>query len=139
MLVRDIMTRDVQLLAPDDTLIEAARRMRDDDIGSLPVAEGDRLVGYVTDRDLVVRGLAEGFSANTHIRDVMTDQVLYCFDDEEVEEVAVNMADNQVRRLPVLSREKRLVGIVALGDLATKGEDASAEDALEGVSRPTQQ
>jgi CBS domain-containing protein len=139
MLVRDIMTRDVQLLAPHDTLLAAARRMRDDDIGSLPVAEGDRLVGYVTDRDLVVRGLAEGFSADTHIHDVMTDKVLYCFEDEEVEEVAVNMADNQVRRLPVLSREKRLVGIVALGDLATKGEDASAEDALEGVSRAAQQ
>ena len=138
MLVRDIMTRDVQLLAPDDTLLRAARRMRDDDIGSLPVAEGDRLVGYVTDGDLVVRGLALGFSADTRIHDVMTDKVLYCFDDEVLEEVAVNMADNQVRRLPMLSREKRLVGIVALGDLATKGEDASAEDALEGVSRPTQ-
>ncbi len=137
MLVRDIMTRDVQLLAPHDTIQRAASRMRDDNIGSLPVADGDRLVGYVTDRDLVVRGLAQGFSADTHIHDVMTDQVLYCFEDDDVEEVAVNMADNQVRRLPVLSREKRLVGIVALGDLATKGEDSSAEDALEGVSRPT--
>ncbi len=137
MLVRDIMTRDVQLLAPHDTIQRAASRMRDDNIGSLPVADGDRLVGYVTDRDLVVRGLAQGFSADTHIHDVMTDQVLYCFEDEDVEEVAVNMADNQVRRLPVLSREKRLVGIVALGDLATKGEESSAEDALEGVSRPT--
>lgn len=135
MLVRDIMTRDVQLLAPDDTLLEAACRMRDDDIGSLLVADGDRLVGYVTYRDLVVRGLAEGFSADTHIHDVTTEQVLYCFEDEDVEEVAVN----QVRRLLVLSREKRLVGIVALGDLATKGEDASAQGALEGVSRPTQQ
>ncbi len=137
MLVRDIMTRDVQLLAPHDTIQRAASRMRDDNIGSLPVADGDRLVGYVTDRDLVVRGLAQGFSADTHIHDVMTDQVLYCFEDEDVEEVAVNMADNQVRRLPVLSREKRLVGIVALGDLATKAEDSSAEDALEGVSRST--
>jgi CBS domain-containing protein len=136
MLVRDIMTRDVQLLTPHDTIQSAAQRMRDDDIGSLPVAEGDRLVGYVTDRDLVVRGLAQGLSADTHVHDVMTDQVLYCFDDEDVEEVAVNMADNQVRRLPVLSRDKRLVGIVALGDLATKGGDASAEDALEGVSQP---
>ena len=76
MLVRDIMTRDVQLLTPDDTMQEAARRMRDDNIGSLPVAEGDRLVGYVTDRDLVVRGLAQGVSADTHVHDVMTDQVL---------------------------------------------------------------
>jgi len=138
MLVQDIMTRDVHLLAPHNTLQEAARLMRDDNIGSLPVADGDRLVGYITDRDLVIRGLAEGFSADVHIHDVMTDQVLYCFEDEEVEEVAANMAHNQVRRLPVISREKRLVGIVALGDLATKADDDSAEDALEGVSRQTQ-
>jgi CBS domain-containing protein len=137
MQVRDIMTRDVQLLAPQDTIQRAAQRMRDDDIGSLPVADGDRLVGYVTDRDLVVRGLAQGHSADTPIHDLMTEQVLYCFEDEDVEEVAVNMADNQVRRLPVMSRDKRLVGVVALGDLATKGQDASAEDALEGVSQPT--
>lgn len=138
MLVREIMTRDVQLLAPHHTLQDAARRMRDDDIGSLPVAEGDRLVGYVTDRDIVVRGLAEGLSGDTHVHDVMTDQVLYCFEDDDVEEVAVNMADNQVRRLPVLSQEKRLVGIVALADISTKGTADSAEDALEGVSQPTQ-
>ena len=136
MLVRDIMTRDVRLLSPHDSLMQAARRMRDDNIGSLPVAEGDRLVGYVTDRDLVVRGLAEGFAPDTHVHDVMTDRVLYCFEDEEVEDVALNMAHNQVRRLPVLSREKRLVGIVALGDLATKAPDRTAEDALEGVSKP---
>jgi CBS domain-containing protein len=136
MLVRDIMTRDVQLLAPHDTVQAAARHMRDDDIGSLPVADGDRLVGYVTDRDLVVRGLAEGLPADTHIHDVMTGEVLYCFEDEDVEDVAANMAHNQVRRLPVISRDKRLVGIVALGDLATKASDAPAEDALEGVSRP---
>lgn len=111
--------------------------MRDDNIGSLPVADGDRLVGYVTDRDIVVRGLAEGRSAGTHIHDVMTDRVLYCFEDEDVEDVASNMAHNQVRRLPVLNRDKRLVGIVALGDIATKGDEESAEDALEGVSRPT--
>ena len=135
--VRDIMTRDVQLLSPHSTLREAAQRMRDDNIGSLPVADGDRLVGYVTDRDLVVRGLAQGFAPDTPVQGVMTDRVLYCFEDEEVEEVALNMAHNQVRRLPVLSREKRLVGIVALGDLATKATDASAEDALEGVSKPT--
>ena len=136
MLVREIMTRDVRLLAPHDTILEAARRMRDDDIGSLPVAEGDRLVGYVTDRDIVVRGLAEGRAADTHIREVMTDRVLYCFEDEHVEEVAANMADNQVRRLPVLTREKRLCVIVALGDIATKGADKPAENALEGIARP---
>jgi CBS domain-containing protein len=134
--VRDIMTRDVQLLSPHDSLRTAARRMRDDNIGSLPVAEGDRLVGYVTDRDLVVRGLAQGFAPDTPVQGVMTDRVLYCFEDEDVEDVALNMAHNQVRRLPVLSRDKRLVGIIALGDLATKAPDRAAEDALEGVSKP---
>ena len=137
MLVRDIMTRDVQLLAPSDTIEQAARIMRDENIGSLPVASGDRLVGYVTDRDLVIRALAEGRTPDLQIDNVMTDRILYCFEDEDVEDVALNMAHNQVRRLPVISREKRLVGIVALGDLATKGTDVSAEDALEGVSKPT--
>jgi CBS domain-containing protein len=136
MLVRDIMTRDVQLLASNSTLREAAQQMRDGNIGALPVADGDRLVGHVTDRDLMVICLAEGFAPDSHVQDVMTDRVLYCCEDEEVENVALNMAHNQVRRLPVLSREKRLVGIVALGDLATKGPDTSAEDALEGVSEP---
>jgi CBS domain-containing protein len=139
MLVRDIMTRDVQLLAPSDTIEQAARIMRDENIGSLPVASGDRLVGYVTDRDLVIRALAEGRTPDLQIDNVMTDRILYCFEDEDVEDVALNMAHNQVRRLPVISRDKRLVGIVALGDLATKAADASAEEALEGVSHPTRQ
>ena len=137
MLVGDIMTRDVQLLSPSDTIQQAARVMRDENIGSLPVGAGDRLVGYVTDRDLVIRALAEGRTPDLPIENVMTDQVLYCFEDDEIEDVAANMGYNQVRRLPVLSRDKRLVGIVALGDLATKSSDESAEGALEGVSRPT--
>jgi CBS domain-containing protein len=137
MLVRDIMTRDVRLLAPHSPLREAAQQMRDDNIGSLPVAGGDRLVGDVTDRDLVVRGPAEGFSGETRIHDAMTERVLYCFEDEVVENVAAHMAQNQVGRPPVISRDKRLVGRVALGDLATTATDASAEDALEGVSKPT--
>ena len=128
--VRDIMTRDVQLLAPQSTLREAAQRLRDDDIGSLPLADGDRLVGYVTDRDPVVRGLAQGFAPETCVHEVMTDRLLYRFEDEEA---ALNKAHYQVRRLPVLSRDERLV---ALGDLATKAKDSSAEDALEGVSKP---
>lgn len=136
MQVRELMTRDVQLLSPNDTIRNAARQMRDDDIGSLPVADGDRLVGYITDRDIVVRALAEGRDADTTVREVMTERILYCFEDETVEDVAANMAHNQVRRLPVLTREKRLVGIVALGDIATEGSDEHAEDALEGVSRP---
>ena len=135
MQIRELMTRDVQLLSPNDTIRNAARQMRDLDIGSLPVADGDRLVGYVTDRDLVVRALAEDRGSDTTVREVMTDRVLYCFEDDSVEDVAANMADNQVRRLPVLNRDKRLVGIIALADLATEGDDEAAEDALEGVSR----
>ncbi len=137
MQVRELMTRDVRLLGPNDTIRNAARQMRDDDIGSLPIADGDRLVGYITDRDIVVRALAEGRDADTPVREVMTERVLYCFEDETIEDVAANMAHNQVRRLPVLTREKRLVGIVALGDIATQGSDEPAEDALEGVSRPS--
>lgn len=137
MQVKELMTRDVRLLSPQDTLRNAARHMRDDDIGSLPVADGDRLVGYLTDRDLVIRGLAEGRDADTSVREIMTDRILYCFEDDSVEDVAANMAENQVRRLPVLSRNKRLVGIVALADLATQADDEPAEDALEGVSQPS--
>jgi uncharacterized protein (TIGR02284 family) len=135
-LIREIMTGDVQLLSPQDSIQDAAQRMRDGDFGSLPVAQGDRLVGYVTDRDIVVRALADGRASDARVEDVMTDRILYCFDDENVDDVAANMAENQVRRLPVLNREKRLVGIVALGDIATKASDKPAEDALEGVSRP---
>lgn len=137
MLVREIMTQDVELLAPQDSIQDAARRMRDGDIGSLPVAQGDRLVGYVTDRDLVIRGLAEGRATDARVEDVMSDRILYCFEDEDVQDVAANMAHNQVRRLPVLNRDKRLVGIIALGDIATKASDDTAEDALEGVSKPS--
>jgi len=135
-LVREIMTGDVQLLSPQDSIQDAAQRMRDGDFGSLPVAQGDRLVGYVTDRDIVVRALADCRASDARVEDVMTDRILYCFDDENVNDAAANMAENQVRRLPVLNREKRLVGIVALGDIAVKASDKPAEDALEGVSRP---
>jgi CBS domain-containing protein len=119
MQVRELMTPDVQLLSANNTIRDAARQMRDQDIGSLPVADGDRLVGYITDRDIVVRALAEDRGSDTPVRQVMTERVLYCFEDDSVEDVAANMADNQVRRLPVLNRDKRLVGIVALADLAT--------------------
>jgi CBS domain-containing protein len=135
MQIREIMTRDVKLIQPTDSIRDAARRMRDEDIGSLPVADGDRLVGYVTDRDIVVRAIADNGDAQSPVREAMSERVLYCFEDEAVEDVARNMAENQVRRLPVLTREKRLCGIVALGDLATHGVDEPAEEALEGISR----
>ena len=136
MRIREIMTPNVKLLGPTDSLQHAACRMRDENIGSLPVASGDRLVGYVTDRDLVVRGMAAGKDLSAPVEEVMTERLLYCFDDDTIDNVAENMARNQVRRLAVLNREKRLCGIVSLGDLAVKGDDEAAEDALTEISEP---
>ena len=137
MQVGEIMTRGVKLIHPKDSLRDAARRMRDEDVGSLPVAEDDRLVGFITDRDIVVRALADNGGPDSPVTEAMSERILYCFEDESVDAVAKNMAQNQIRRLPVLTREKRLCGIVALGDIANAGADEPAEHALEGISRPT--
>ena len=134
MKVRDIMTHDVELASPDDSLQEAAQRMLELDIGALPVGEKDRLVGMITDRDLAVRGMAQGKSPDAPIREVMSEDVLYCFVDEDVEHIGKNMGDVQVRRLPVVDRDKRLVGIVSLGDLATQAKGKASMQALRGVS-----
>ena len=126
MLIKDVMTRHVECVSPEDTLQAAARKMRDLDVGPLPVCgQNDRLVGMITDRDIAVRAVAQGKSPDTRIRDVMSTGILYCFDDQELDEVARNMGKNQVRRLPVINKDKRLVGILALGDLASN-EDAKA-------------
>lgn len=135
MKISEMMTRDVQMASPDQSIREAARWMADLGCGALPVAEGDRLVGMITDRDIAVRAVANGLSADTPVRNVMSSEVMYCFEDQSVEEIARNMRDIQVRRLPVLTREKRLVGIVSLGDLALDAEEPAA-DALQGISRP---
>jgi CBS domain-containing protein len=122
MLISDVMTRDVDVIGPGTTLKEAACRMRDRDVGSLPVAEHDRLVGMLTDRDIVVKGIAADCDAGrATASEVMSPKVLYCFDDQSVEEVLANMGDVQVRRLPVVDRDKKLVGIVSIGDLAKGG------------------
>jgi CBS domain-containing protein len=137
-LVRDIMTPSVLVLEPRDTLVRAAALMRDQDIGALPVGENDRLVGMLTDRDIVKRATAQGLSPDTtRVGEAMSRGVLYCFDDDTCEDVAASMAANQVRRLPVVSREKRLVGIVSLGDLANSGAEMPAAEALAEISRPT--
>src|SRR5262245_28748789 len=114
--VREIMTTDVKLLSPQDSIQKAACRMRDEGIGSLPIASDDRLIGYVTDRDIAVRAVAAGKELSAPVSEIMTERLLYCFEDEEVEAVAENMAKNQVRRLPVLTRAKHLCGVVSLGD-----------------------
>ncbi|MEQ1878157.1 MAG: CBS domain-containing protein [Bdellovibrionia bacterium] len=119
MFVRDCMTAEVKVITPETSLREAAILMRDGDFGSVPVGENDRLVGVVTDRDLAVRAVAEGFDANTTpVRHVMSEGILYCYEDQMIDEVIQNMGDVQVRRLPVLNREKRMVGILSLGDAA---------------------
>jgi CBS domain-containing protein len=137
MRVQEIMTPTVQIADPNMTIRDAARCMRADNLGALPVGENDRLIGMVTDRDIVVRAVAEERSAgNTTVREVMSDGICYCFEDDEVEQAAQVMASHQVRRLPVLNRNKRLVGVIALADLGRPQEEA-AEGALKDISAPT--
>src|SRR5215469_9379435 len=136
MQAQDLMTREVTITSPDETLRKAARRMAELDVGALPVGENDRLVGIVTDRDIAVRGIAQGKGPNAKVRDVMTPEIKYCFCDQELDEIAANMADVQLRRLPVLNRDKRLVGILSLSDIATSDDPGQAVDALCGISRP---
>jgi CBS domain-containing protein len=139
MKVSDAMTPNVQLCTPQDTLKDAAEAMMALNVGLLPVTDGDRLVGMISDRDIATRGVALGLGSDSPVRTVMTEDVKYCFDDQELEEVTQNMGDIQVRRLPVLNRNKRLVGIIALGDIArADGGDGTAE-ALSQISEPTGQ
>jgi len=134
--IREVMTRDVRVVSPDQTIREAATAMADGDIGSLPVGEDDRLVGMITDRDIAIRAVAEGRDPTTSVRDVMTDRIQYCYDDENVQEIARNMAELGVRRLPVVNREKRLVGIVALSNIASCSDNRSKQTLLDGVAQP---
>lgn len=135
MRVAEAMTRDVRLIEPNQTIRDAARLMAEMDAGIMPVREGDRLVGMITDRDIAVRGVAAGKSPSACVREVMTREVRYCFDDEEAAHVARNMGEQQIRRLPVVDRDKRLVGILALADLATSAKTGYATAALSGISQ----
>ena len=138
MQLKDVMTPGVEVIAPDASIYEAAEKMSHRDIGPLPVCEGDRLIGMLTDRDITVRAVAAGRDPRTtHVRDVMTPDVVYGFDDEEVQDAARLMAQYQIRRLPVLNRSKQLVGMVALGDLAVHpGIQPVTTEVLEQVSEP---
>jgi CBS domain-containing protein len=135
MLVREAMSRDVRTATPDQPLQDAARTMLEADIGALPVAHDDRLVGMITDRDIAVRGVAAGKLPSACVREVMSQELRYCFDDEEAAHIARNMGEQQVRRLPVVDRDKRLVGILALADLATSAKTGYATAALSGISQ----
>lgn len=137
MKVSEAMTRDVRLAEPNQSIREVARLMAELDIGALPVGDNDRLVGMITDRDIAVRAVAEGRGPDTRVSEVMSPEIKYCYEDQSVDEVCRNMADLRVRRLPVVDRNKRLVGILSLGDLALEGSTQDeAGEALSGISRP---
>lgn len=136
MKVNAAMTTGVRVVGPNQTIREAAQLMSDEDIGSLPVGENDRLIGMITDRDVAVRAVAQGLGPETPIRVVMSKEVLYCFEDEELEDAAQNMGAVQVRRLPVLSRDKRLVGVLSIGDLSRQHDPRHVGNAVAQISSP---
>lgn len=137
MQIRDIMTPDPDLIDPNSTIQEAARMMKNDNVGAIPVGENDRLIGMITDRDIAIRAVADNRNpSTTTVREAMSEKILYCFDDDAIDDAAQCMSDHQVRRLPVLNRDKRLVGILALADLARTGKKAD-KTALEGISEPS--
>ena len=136
MLVSEAMTRDVRIARPDQSIREAAVVMAEIDAGALPVGEKDRLIGVITDRDITVRAVAQGKAPTTMVRDVMSEEVLYCFDDQDLDEVAKNMGNVKVRRLPVVNRDKRLVGILSLGDLVRNEGAKVAAGTVSKISAP---
>lgn len=136
MQVSEAMTRDVRVANAEETIEQAAQLMAAFDAGMLPVGENNRLVGMISDRDIAVRAVAQGKGPGTKVREVMTNDLKYCFVDQDVDEVTRNMGELQVRRLPVLDRDKQLVGILSLGDVAVSSRNGVAGEALTGISRP---
>ena len=139
MKVSEVMTRGVKTVAPDTSAREAAGFMLDEDAGSMPVSDGDRLIGMITDRDIAVRGIAKGYGPDTPVSDLMTNDLVCVREEDDVEEAAMKMSKAQVRRLPVIDANDQLCGIVSLGDLSRETDDRSAGQALEGVSAPGDQ
>lgn len=135
----DVMTRDVRVVSPDDNLQRVARCMDELNVGAVPVCDGQKLVGMVTDRDIAVRAVAQGKPVDsTSARDVMSGHVRWCYEDQEVDDVLDEMRDVQIRRIPVVNREHQLVGIVSLGDLAERGnEQPRVAEALRDISTPS--
>jgi CBS domain-containing protein len=136
MLINEVMTRTVRTITPDESIGQAAKMMAEIDAGAIPVGENDRLVGMITDRDIAIRAIAQDRGPETKVRDVMTPDVKYCFEDEDVDKVVRNMAEIQVRRLPVVSRDKRLVGTISLGDIAISAGTSEAGKAEAGIAQP---
>jgi CBS domain-containing protein len=139
MRVSEVMTRNVEIMNPRQTIREAAQCMCDMDVGSLPIGDNDRLVGMVTDRDITVRGVAAGKMADTPVTEVMSQHVRWCYEDQDIDEVMDEMRDAQIRRLPVVDHDKKLVGIVSLGDLADRGsDDKRVGETLKDISTPSE-
>jgi CBS domain-containing protein len=137
--VKDVMTRDVEIISPNDSLKDAAEKMRTLNVGPLPVCDGDRLKGIITDRDIVVRAVSQGMDPNnTRVSQAMTDELEYVYEDEDISNVARKMKDEQIRRILVVNRDKRLMGIVSLGDLAEAMSTEEAGKTLESISEPSQ-
>ncbi len=137
-LLKNLMSRDVKVISPEMTIADAAKKMRDGDFGMMPVGEADRMIGSISDRDIAIRAVAEGKDAGTKVRDVMTEGIAWAYEDDTVEQAAKIMSERQVRRLPILDRDKRLVGIVALGDFAVeRSEMKPAAEALSEISKPS--
>jgi len=139
MKIRDILTKNPEVIHPDTPICEAARKMRQCHIGMLPVCDGERLIGSLTDRDLAIRAVAEGADPlQTKVRQVMTSKVYYCHEDDDLDEAARVMENHQIRRLPIINREKQLVGIISVGDLAVRTHDERlVEEVMERVCEPT--
>jgi CBS domain-containing protein len=137
-LVKDLMSRDVKVISPDMTIGDAAKKMRDGDFGMMPVGEDDRMIGTISDRDIAIRAVAEGKDGATKVRDVMSEGIAWAYEDDSIEQAATIMSKRQVRRLPVVDRDKRLVGIVALGDFAVESSEIQpAAKALAEISKPS--
>ena len=136
--VSQAMTRGVRSLTPSETVIKAAQAMQELDVGVIPVCDGDRLVGMVTDRDIVLRGVAQGRAADkTPLSDVMTREACWCYEDQSVEEAVEQMREAQIRRMPVVDHDKHLVGMLSLGDVATKADAGEGGEALQDISEPS--
>ena len=134
--LKELMTRDVKVVSPDMSIRDAAIMMRDGRFGMMPVEEGDRMIGTISDRDIVIRAVADGMDCSSKVRDVMSNGVAWVYEDQSVEQAATIMSESQVRRLPVVNRDKRLVGIVALGDFAVESSEIEpAAQALAEISK----
>jgi len=135
--ISEVMSSDVQTISPDATIEEAAQEMRDGDFGLLPVGDEEQLLGVITDRDIAIRAVAEGRGLSTPVSEIMSEGVIWVHEDDSIEEAAEIMSDNQIRRLPVVNAEQRLVGIVSLGDFAVDASDIGpVADALTEISSP---